>query len=73
MNETRPRSHGPRRWISHAILAALLAIQLLTWAVLFNSDASAEPNRASGAVIDPLMHRAARAVRAWPEPRAAAP
>lgn len=38
----------------------------LTWAVLFNGDADAAGQRPAS-VIDPLVHRAADAVKRWPE------
>ena len=37
----------------------------LCWAVLFNTDRAADGKVLSG-VIDPLVHRAADAVTAWP-------
>jgi N-acyl-D-amino-acid deacylase len=38
----------------------------LNWAVLFNTDANPQGQSLSG-LIDPLVHRAADAVRNWPE------
>ena len=40
----------------------------LNWAVLFNTNTTARPGRTPGALIDGMMHEAARAVTAWPEP-----
>ncbi len=39
----------------------------LAWVVLFNTRASAAGKKEPAALIDPLLHKAADAVRAWPE------
>lgn len=39
----------------------------LAWAVLFNCDRSAANGEPLALMIDPLMHRAARRVRKWPD------
>lgn len=39
----------------------------LNWAVLFNQDGSLSAKGTPASLIDPLMHDAARRVKAWPE------
>jgi N-acyl-D-amino-acid deacylase len=65
----RPQEHGANTWHAGYLdgTATLLVRRSdgLCWAVLFNSDASKD-GRPLYSLIDPLMHKAANAVRQWP-------
>jgi len=66
----RPAGDKPSRWHTGSLdgTAALLALRHndLCWAVLFNTRATPKGSHA-GRKIDPLLHKAAAAVKEWPK------